>query len=54
MLSASITFGGVNTIYALIANKAKAILSEKDNSGIINKTAGSLMIATGAVTALKS
>lgn len=53
MLSSSLTFGGVNMLYALIADKARAILCSKDNSGIINKTAGSLMIATGAASALK-
>jgi threonine/homoserine/homoserine lactone efflux protein len=52
--TANLTFGSVNFIYALMAARAKAMLGVKSKTTFINKTAGLLMMAAGALTAFKS
>jgi threonine/homoserine/homoserine lactone efflux protein len=53
-LTANLTFGGVNFTYALMADRANAMLGAKSKASLINKMGGSLMMVTGALTAFKS
>jgi len=54
MLAATVAFGTVNMCYSLLAIKAKNTFKSANAAVIINKTAGSIMVSTGAVVALKS
>ncbi len=54
MFVASIAFGSVNICYALLALRAKKMLKSPNASSIINKTAGTIMVSTGALVAIKA
>lgn len=54
MAVATVVFGSVNLCYALLAVKAKGVFKSPDASAIINKTAGSIMVSTGALVAVKA
>ena len=54
MAVATIVFGSVNTCYALLALRAKKMLNNPNALSLINKTAGTLMVSTGALVAIKS
>lgn len=54
MVVAAVAFGSVNVGYALLAFRAKKMLKSQHTSSIINKTAGTIMISTGAFVAVKS
>jgi len=54
MLVATLAFGSVNICYALLAVRAKKVFRSPNASNIINKTAGSIMVTTGAIVAAKS
>jgi threonine/homoserine/homoserine lactone efflux protein len=51
---ATIAFGSVNICYALLALRAKKVLKNPNASSLINKTAGTIMVSTGALVAIKS
>ena len=51
---ATIAFGSVNICYALLALRAKKMLKNPNASSIINKTAGTIMVSTGALVAIKA
>jgi threonine/homoserine/homoserine lactone efflux protein len=51
---AIIAFGSVNICYALLALRAKKMLKSPNASSIINKTAGTIMVSTGALVAIKA
>ncbi|MCJ8321056.1 MAG: LysE family translocator [Colwellia sp.] len=51
---ATIAFGSVNICYALLALRAKKMLNNPKASSLINKTAGTIMISTGALVAIKA
>lgn len=51
---ASVAFGSVNICYALLALRAKKMLKSSSASSIINKTAGTIMVSTGALIAIKT
>ena len=54
LLVATLAFGSVNLAYALIASKAKQTFTSAKASNVINKTAGSLMVMTGALIAVNN
>ena len=54
MAIASVAFGSVNVCYALLALRAKRMLKSPNASSIINKTAGTIMVSTGALIAIKA
>jgi len=54
MFVASVAFGSVNICYALLALRAKKMLKSPNASSIINKTAGTIMVSTGALVAIKA
>ena len=54
MLVATVAFGSVNVAYALVAIKAKQTFSSAKANRVINKTAGSLMVMTGALIAINN
>jgi threonine/homoserine/homoserine lactone efflux protein len=54
MLAATLAFGSVNMGYSLLAVKAKSRFTSPNAVTVINKTAGTIMISTGALVALKS
>lgn len=54
MMIASVAFGSVNICYALLALRAKRMLKSPNASSIINKTAGTIMVSTGALVAIKA
>jgi len=54
MAVTTIVFGSVNTCYALLALRAKKMLNNPNALSLINKTAGTLMVSTGALVAIKS
>ena len=51
---AVMAFGSVNICYALLAVRAKKMLKSPNASSIINKTAGTMMVTTGALVAIRS
>lgn len=53
MLAATLAFGSVNTCYALLAVKAKRTFSSPKAANVFNKTAGTIMISTGAFILVK-
>ena len=54
MVIASVAFGSVNVCYALLALRSKRMLKNPNSSSIINKTAGTIMVSTGALIAIKA
>jgi threonine/homoserine/homoserine lactone efflux protein len=54
MLAATLAFGSVNMCYSLLAVKAKNTFKSKNSTNIINKTAGTIMVSTGALVAIKA
>jgi len=54
LLIATVAFGSVNICYALLALRAKKMLKSSNASTIINKTAGTIMVSTGALVAVKA
>jgi threonine/homoserine/homoserine lactone efflux protein len=54
LVSATVAFGSVNICYALLALRAKKMLKNANAASIINKTAGSIMVSTGALVAIKA
>jgi threonine/homoserine/homoserine lactone efflux protein len=54
MLAATLAFGSVNMGYSLLAVKAKSKFTSPKAVTVINKTAGTIMISTGTLVALKS
>ncbi|WP_299494563.1 LysE family translocator [uncultured Shewanella sp.] len=53
MLAATLAFGSVNLGYAFMAVKAKGIFKSANASNVINKAAGSIMVSTGVLVAVK-
>ncbi|WP_298772345.1 LysE family translocator [uncultured Shewanella sp.] len=53
MLAATVAFGSVNLGYAFMAVKAKGIFKSSNTFNVINKTAGSIMVSTGVLVAVK-
>ncbi|PKG81905.1 hypothetical protein CXF85_15320 [Colwellia sp. 75C3] len=51
---ATLAFGSVNICYALLALRAKRVLKSPNALSLINKTAGTIMVSTGAVVAIKA
>ena len=51
---ATVAFGSVNICYALLALRAKKMLKSPNALSIINKTAGTIMVSTGALVAIKT
>ena len=51
---ATLAFGSVNICYALLALRAKRMLKSPNASSLINKTAGTIMVSTGALVAIKA
>ena len=54
MLAATVSFGSVNMLYSLLAVKAKNTLKSPNAATIINKTAGTIMVSTGVLVAVKA
>jgi len=54
MAVATLAFGSVNICYALLALRAKRMLKSPNASSLINKTAGTIMVSTGALVAIKA
>ena len=51
---ATIAFGSVNICYALLALRAKKMLKNPNAASLINKTAGTIMVSTGVLVAIKT
>ena len=51
---ATLAFGSVNICYALLALRAKKMLKNPNASSLINKTAGTIMVSTGTLVAIKA
>lgn len=51
---ATLAFGSVNICYALLALRAKRMLKSPNASSLINKTAGTIMVSTGTLVAIKA
>ena len=54
MLAATFAFGSVNMCYSLLAVKAKNTFKSPNATNVINKTAGTIMVSTGALVAIKT
>jgi len=54
MLTATLAFGSVNLAYSLLAIKARNTFKSPNASNVINKTAGTIMVSTGALIAVKT
>jgi len=54
MLAATFAFGSVNMFYSLLALKAKNTFKSPNATTVINKTAGTIMVSTGALVAIKT
>jgi len=54
MLAATVAFGSVNMCYSLLAVKAKNSFKSPNAARVINKTAGTIMVSTGVLVAVKS
>jgi len=54
LATATVAFGSVNIVYALLALRAKKMLKNPNAAAIINKTAGTIMVSTGALVAIRS
>lgn len=53
MTVAAIAFGSINICYALLAIRAKRLFKSANAAAVINKTAGTIMISTGALVAAR-
>ncbi|WOH36360.1 LysE family translocator [Thalassotalea fonticola] len=51
---AALAFGSVNVFYALLAVRAKKMFKSPNATSVINKTAGTMMVSTGALIAIKA
>jgi threonine/homoserine/homoserine lactone efflux protein len=51
---ATVAFGSVNICYALLALRAKKMLKTPNAASLINKAAGTIMVSTGALVAIKT
>jgi len=51
---ATLAFGSVNICYALLALRAKKMLKSPNATSLINKTAGTIMVSTGTLVAIKA
>jgi threonine/homoserine/homoserine lactone efflux protein len=54
MLAATLAFGSVNMCYSLLAVKAKSTFRSPNSATVINKTAGTIMVSTGFLVAVKA
>lgn len=54
MLVATFAFGSVNFAYSFLAAKARNTFKSPKASNAINKTAGTIMVATGSLIAIKT
>jgi len=54
MLVATFAFGSVNIVYSFLAVKARHTFKSANAPKIINKTAGTIMVSTGALVAVKT
>ncbi|KXO09568.1 hypothetical protein AKG98_1162 [Moritella sp. JT01] len=54
MLTATVAFGSVNLGYAFLAVKAKGVFKSSSASNVINKTAGTIMVSTGVLVAVRA
>ena len=54
MAAATLAFGSVNLCYSFLAIKAKRVFKSPNASSVINKTAGTIMVSTGAFVAVKA
>jgi threonine/homoserine/homoserine lactone efflux protein len=54
MLAATLAFGSVNMFYSFLAVKARNTFKSPHASSVINKTAGTIMISTGGLVAVKT
>ncbi|MBV1909397.1 MAG: LysE family translocator [Kangiellaceae bacterium] len=54
MVAATLAIGSVNIGYSLLAVKAKNTFKSPHASNVINKTAGSIMVSTGVLVAVKT
>ena len=54
MLAATLAFGSVNMCYSFLAVKARDTFKSPKASTVINKTAGTIMVSTGALVAIKT
>jgi threonine/homoserine/homoserine lactone efflux protein len=54
MLAATLAFGSVNMCYSLLAVKAKNTFKSPNATTVINKTAGTIMVSTGVLVAIKT
>jgi threonine/homoserine/homoserine lactone efflux protein len=54
MLAATFAFGSVNMCYSLLAVKAKKTFKSPNATTVINKAAGTIMVSTGALVAIKT
>jgi threonine/homoserine/homoserine lactone efflux protein len=54
MLAATLAFGSVNMCYSFLAVKARNTFKSPHATRVINKTAGTIMVSTGVLVAVKS
>ena len=54
MAAATLAFGSVNLFYSYMAVKAKNLFKSPNASTVINKTAGTIMVSTGALIVVKT
>ncbi|MEW6984147.1 LysE family translocator [Colwelliaceae bacterium 6471] len=54
MLAATFAFGSVNMCYSILAVKARNNFKHPNATTVINKTAGTIMMSTGAIVAVKA
>ncbi len=54
MGAATLAFGSVNLCYAYLAIRAKNVFKSPKAATVINKTAGTIMVSTGALIAARS
>lgn len=54
ILAATLAFGSVNIGYSILAVKVRNTFKSPHTSSVINKTAGSIMVSTGALVAIKA
>jgi len=54
MLAATLAFGSVNMCYSFLAVKARNTFKSPNASSVINTTAGTIMVSTGVLVAVKA
>lgn len=54
MLAATAAFGSVNMCYSLLAVKAKNTFKSHNAATIVNRSAGTIMVSTGALVAVRA